>query len=196
MIDIGLLVFAYGIGMIPSAYIYSKFFNNVDVREAGTGNVGAMNTLVNIGWLPGVLTLISDVAKGIIIVHLAMTYGSVETLAILALFILILAHNFNPALDMKGGKGFGNLAGGLILISPLTILGMFALTTVLLIVFKIPRVTAGFATLFFPLVLYSQTHDPSLLIGSVPITLIIVSKHMDTFKAFAGEWRTHHSHND
>lgn len=196
MIDIGLLVFAYGIGMIPSAYVFSKCFKNVDVRETGTGNVGSMNTIVNIGWLPGVLTLMSDVGKGMLVVHLSMAHGSVEPLAILSLFVLILAHNYNPAIDFKGGKGFGNLAGGLILLSPLTIPMMVGLTTALLIVFKIPRVTAGFATALFPLVLYTQTHDLNLLFGSIPITLIIMSKHMDTFREFIGNMSRHHTHTD
>jgi len=86
-----------------------------------------MNTMVNIGVIPGLLTLASDAGKGALVVYLSMRYGSVDSIAILSLFSLILAHNFNPLLNFSGGKGFGNLAGGLIMISPLTIPTMIGL---------------------------------------------------------------------
>lgn len=184
MINVFLMLFAYGIGLIPSAYIFSKLFKQVDIRDTGTGNVGSMNTIVNVGVLPGLLTLMSDAGKGMLVVALTMTHGTIDSLPILALFFLIFAHNYNPILNFKGGKGFGNLAGGLIMLSPLTIPAMIALTTVLLIVFKVPKVTAGFATLFFPAVFYSQTSDLTLLIGSFPITMAIFSKHIDNFKTY------------
>ena len=196
MINFVLILIAYGIGLIPSAYILSKLFKQVDITVTGTGNVGTMNTIVNVGVLPGILTLASDVGKGLLVVWLSITLGTVESIPVLALFFLILAHNFNPFLDFKGGKGFGNLAGGLILLSPLTIPAIIALQTVLLILFKIPKVTAGFATLFFPIVFYSQTSNLTLLIGSFPITIAIFSKHMDNFKTYIENWRIVHHHND
>ena len=134
--------------------MFSKLFNHVDVRLIGTGNVGTMNTMVNIGVIPGLLTLASDAGKGALVVYLSMRYGSVDSIAILSLFSLILAHNFNPLLNFSGGKGFGNLAGGLIMISPLTIPTMIGFTTLLLILFKVPKVTASIVTVCFPVILY------------------------------------------
>ncbi len=196
MINVILLLFAYGIGLIPSAYIYSRVFKHVDITETGTGNVGAMNTIVNVGILPGLFTLLSDVGKGVLVVWLATSFGTVDSIPVLALFFLILAHNFNPFLDFKGGKGFGNLAGGLILFSPTTIPAMIALTTFMLVLFKIPKVTAGFATLLFPVVFYTQTSNLTLFIGSFPITLVIFGKHMDNFKDYFENWRIEHHQNE
>lgn len=196
MINLTLILFAYGIGLIPSAYIFSKLFKQVDITATGTGNVGAMNTIVNVGVMPGILTLLSDVGKGMLVVWLASTFTTVDSLPVLALFFLILAHNYNPFLDFKGGKGFGNLAGGLIIFSPLTIPAMIALTTLMLILFKVPKVTAGFATLFFPFVFYSQTSNLTLFIGSFPITVAIFSKHMDNFKTYLENRRIQHHHNE
>ncbi|MFW5894873.1 MAG: glycerol-3-phosphate acyltransferase [Bacillota bacterium] len=190
MVDIMMLLFAYILGLFPSAYIYSKIFKNVDVRHTGTGNVGTMNTLVNIGVLPGILTLISDFGKGFLIVYLSMRYASVDVVPILALFSMILAHNYNPLLDFQGGKGFGNLGGGLLLLSPITIPTMFAFTTVLLILFKVPKVTAGVAVLFFPIIIYLQTHDVTILLGTIPITLTIFSKHIHNFKDYIADWHS------
>ncbi len=190
MIDISLLLFAYILGLFPSAYVFSKAFKHVDVRHAGTGNAGAMNTIVNIGILPGVLTLLFDAGKGFLVVYLTMTLSNAESVSVLALFLLILAHNYNPLMGFTGGKGFANLGGGLILLSPLTILAMIGLTTVLLIIFKVPRATAGIALPFFPLVIYLQTHNLTLLLGMVPITIVIFFKHIPTLKEYVTEWRS------
>ncbi|MFW5893167.1 MAG: glycerol-3-phosphate acyltransferase [Bacillota bacterium] len=190
MVDVSVLLFAYILGLFPSAYIYSKVLKNVDVRHTGTGNVGTMNTVVNIGVLPGILTLITDAGKGFLVVYLSMRYARVDIIPILALFFLILAHNYNPLLDFRGGKGFGNLAGGLLLLSPITIPTMIAFTIVLLIHFKIPRVTAGVAVLFFPIIVYFQTHDATLLLGIIPITLTIFFKHIHDFKEYIAEWHS------
>ena len=196
MINITIVLFAYVLGLIPSAYIFSKLFKHTDITTTGTGNVGTMNTIVNVGVMPGILTFLSDAGKGFLVVFLSLNHTMGDVLPLLALFSLILAHNYNPLLNFKGGKGFGNLAGGLLLLSPLTIPSMIALTTVLLIVFKIPKVTAGFATVLFPFVFYTQTNDLSLFIGSFPLTITIFSKHIDNFRTYFDHNSVEYHRND
>ena len=63
-IIIGALIAAYLIGSINFAVIFSKLFTGKDVRDSGSGNAGATNTLRTAGKLPGILTFVFDAFKG------------------------------------------------------------------------------------------------------------------------------------
>ncbi len=182
MINIGILLLAYIVGLFPSAYLYSRLFKKVDVRTMGTGNMGGMNTLVHIGILPGILTILTDVAKGYFVVHLALQYGTLQSLGLLALFMLILSHNYNPLLNFNGGKGFANLIGGLLLISPIVIPLSIGTTILLLPIIKVPRVTAGAAVLTLPFYLYWQSGQVYQFTVGFAVMALIFSKHIHNFK--------------
>jgi len=80
-----LIAFAYLLGSIPSGYILGKF-SGVDVRQVGSGNVGATNVAREVGKWQGVLTLLADALKGVVpvAIGLAMTLASAGIAAIAA----------------------------------------------------------------------------------------------------------------
>ncbi len=66
------IVIAYLLGSIPSAYIAGRLFKGIDIRQVGGGNIGAVNTLREIGLVPGFLVLVADIAKGSLAVIIAL----------------------------------------------------------------------------------------------------------------------------
>src|SRR3989338_5104487 len=112
------LVLSYLIGSIPTSYIFAKALKGIDIRQFGSGNVGATNTYRVVGKLPGLLVLIIDILKGLICVALVAklflrlgvtieptTYGMILG------FMAIVGHIWSVFLGFKGGKGVATSAG-------------------------------------------------------------------------------------
>jgi glycerol-3-phosphate acyltransferase PlsY len=121
--------FAYLLGSVPTGYLLG-YFAGVDVRRAGSGNVGATNVARVAGKWLGLLTLLGDAAKGFVpvLIALRMDLGAEVTgLVALAAF---LGHLYPVFLKFQGGKGVATALGALSALAP-------AATGVLLLVFLI-----------------------------------------------------------
>jgi glycerol-3-phosphate acyltransferase PlsY len=110
------LLLAYLIGSIPNAYLFARWFGGRDIRQLGSQNAGAANVVVNVGWLPGVLTLLGDVGKG----YLAALIGGFSfnpLLPFLAPACAIAGHNWPIWLRFRGGGGLATFVGGCLALS-------------------------------------------------------------------------------
>ena len=96
-----LLLASYLLGSIPSGLILSKILNKGDLRKAGSGNIGATNALRVGGRLLGVLTLIFDLLKGLVVIILVRFFEQ-EFIAAYG-FVCIIGHIFPIWLNFKGG---------------------------------------------------------------------------------------------
>jgi glycerol-3-phosphate acyltransferase PlsY len=125
--EILLIAFAYLLGSVPTGYILG-YLSGVDVRKAGSGNVGATNVARVAGKKLGVFTLIGDAAKGFLPVYLAQRLGFDATFVGLAALAAFLGHLYPIFLKFSGGKGVATALGALLALAP-------AATAVLLLVF-------------------------------------------------------------
>jgi len=113
------LLIGYLLGSIPSGYLVGKC-RGIDIRQHGSGNIGATNVVRTLGRPWGVLVFLLDVLKGIIAVQLAIQVLAgiykmpPDHLGILAGFGCFLGHCFPVWLGFKGGKGVAVGAGILI----------------------------------------------------------------------------------
>ena len=110
------VILAYLIGSIPVAYIFGRVLKNLDIREHGSGNMGATNAFRVLGKGPGTLVLILDIIKGIIpvtIIANAFGLGDAFSLVIIAV-AAVAGHNWTIFLGFKGGKGMATSLGVLI----------------------------------------------------------------------------------
>ncbi len=112
---------AYILGSIPTSYIMGKLVKGIDIRDFGSGNVGATNALRILGTKVGVFTLIIDIGKGFLAVDIARMIVSEPTDLILILTGLsaIIGHIFTIFLKFKGGKGVATSAGVFIALVPI-----------------------------------------------------------------------------
>jgi len=184
MIDFFLAVSAYFMGCIPSAFIFGKLFSRRDIRSLGSGNVGAVNVIYNIGRLPGLLTLFADFAKSAFIVWLSVRFGTQFFLPVLAVTLVILGHNYNLFLKFRGGKGLACLVGALLVLCPLNILILFGFIGFLGLVIRGVKAATGVGIFALPAILYIETHDAFFLFASLPACLLIFSRHFGDFRAY------------
>ncbi|MGM0651523.1 MAG: glycerol-3-phosphate acyltransferase [Bacillota bacterium] len=184
MIDLLLAAGAYFIGAIPFAYLCGRLFKRVDIRQAGSGNIGAMNAFRNIGRLPGILTALADIAKGAVAVYLALLYGNLPELHLLSAFLVVLGHNYNIFLGFKGGKGLAALAGVILVLSPLTFLYALTLVIVLFLLIRDINTTFGVGVFSLPLFFYFQTGSIYYALTGLAIALTVAAKHVKDFQAY------------
>lgn len=110
------IMFSYLCGAIPTAYIYGKRLRGIDIREHGSGNVGATNVFRVLGKGPGIAVLVIDIFKGIIPLTLvANVLGLTRVSDLLLLSIAAVSgHNWTIFLNFKGGKGIATSCGVLV----------------------------------------------------------------------------------
>ena len=139
------ILFSYLSGSIPFGLILTKIFRDQDIRNIGSGNIGATNVLRTGNKFLAALTLLLDILKGYIPVIIAEQYfpGLIQLSCLLA----FLGHVFPVWLKFKGGKGVATYLGILLALSiQLGLLFMFTWLTVSLI-FKYSSVSSMFASL-------------------------------------------------
>jgi glycerol-3-phosphate acyltransferase PlsY len=112
-----LVVAAYLCGSLPTG-VWAGRWAGVDVRSAGSGNIGATNVARTAGAVPAILTLIGDVAKGFLPVLLARSLLDDQVLIALAGLAAFLGHLFSVFLRFSGGKGVATAFGVFLALTP------------------------------------------------------------------------------
>lgn len=116
-------VFAsYVLGSVPTGLWLGQRLRGIDIREHGSRNIGATNTMRVLGKKLGAVALACDILKGLIPVLLAQRYGGWEYLPIVCGLAAILGHTFPIFLKFKGGKGVATSAGVFAGLAPLPML--------------------------------------------------------------------------
>ena len=113
-------IIGYLFGSIPSAYLILKKKKGIDITNAGTGNVGAMNSYeITNSKSIGLLVLFLDFIKAVIPVLIILLFlESSFLIASISVLFAIFSHCFNPWLGFKGGRGLATAAGGSAIIFP------------------------------------------------------------------------------
>lgn len=125
MLALVLSVLAYLLGSVPTGYLLGSA-TGVDIRESGSGNIGATNVARTLGWKKGVLTLVLDVAKGLIPAFVALQLNLGIAVAAVAGLAAFLGHLYPIFLRFRGGKGIATALG--------VFLGTMPLAAVVLVV--------------------------------------------------------------
>jgi glycerol-3-phosphate acyltransferase PlsY len=127
------LLASYFVGAIPTSYLFSRLFAGIDLRQHGSGNLGATNLYRVLGWKYAIPAAVVDIAKGLIPVALFAPRVSDSQLFALACGVAaIVGHVFSVFVRFKGGKGVATAAGAMLGLAPLA-LGVSALVWVILV---------------------------------------------------------------
>ena len=180
-----LITTAYLIGSIPSAVWIGKRFYNIDVREHGSGNAGATNTLRVLGKKAGIPVLIIDALKGYLAVMLApWSEYTLDTNAYVNLQLILgasalLGHVFPLFASFRGGKGIASLLGITIAVSPLAALISISIFVLVFILFRYVSLGSMIAALFYPVsvILILKTNSVSLTIFSILVSILVIITH-------------------
>jgi len=130
---------AYFLGAIPTSFIFARLLKGIDIRQVGSGNVGATNVFRAVGKLPALFVLLIDISKGAVAATLIAKYfyssndifDYISYRALLG-YIAICGHVWPVFLGFRGGKGVATIIGATITLAPF----VFALSGIVwLIVF-------------------------------------------------------------
>lgn len=112
-----LILIAFFLGSIPNGLWITRLFYHEDIREMGSGNIGATNVLRNLGWPAAILTYGLDVGKGALAAWLGMkVFGGALNTGLAALFVIV-GHCYSPWLHFNGGKGIATGVGCILAIN-------------------------------------------------------------------------------
>jgi glycerol-3-phosphate acyltransferase PlsY len=189
---------AYLLGSIPFGLILVRIFCKQDIREQGSGNIGATNVIRSGNKGLGAVTFLLDAAKGFVAVlfawqlalHMHQTQLQAQNLAATAAVCAILGHIYTVWLRFKGGKGVATGFGVFLGIAPLS--ALVALIAFIL-VFAISRyvsLASIVAAIVFPVAALVRHHEPltPFMIAVVIVLplLIIVKHHANIRRLLAG----------
>jgi len=178
-----LVLLAYLLGAIPFGLILTKIFGGKDVREHGSGNIGATNVSRVAGPLAGVLTLLFDVLKGAAAVWFTgRLTGHSALWMMLAGSAALAGHCFPVWLGFQGGKGVATALGLFVMLCPLAALAAFVLFLLVFVFWRYVSLASISAAAAMPLLIYflwAPPHAPPLVVtfGTLFAAALVIYKH-------------------
>ncbi len=188
------LIVAYFFGSFPSAFILLKIFGKKDIREHGSGNVGAMNALRTSKSKPVALAvLLLDLLKGAFPVWYALNYLSLDNLAFLLLISgLLLGHLFPVWLKFKGGRGLAVAAGALAVVNPYLVVIWVLSWALFFGILRKHIVASIIATFLLPVIVFftkDYFFTDQILIFTLIVCTLIFQRHLERIPDLVEEKR-------
>lgn len=119
-VEFGLLIVgAYLLGSVPAAYLVAKWSRGIDIRQYGSGNIGASNILRSTSKWLAIPVTIFDIGKGVLAVWVAQLLGLGVMEQIVVGLAAILGHNWPVFLRFQGGRGIFTSLGVILILSPI-----------------------------------------------------------------------------
>jgi len=174
-----LVVFAsYLLGSMIFSVIVGKLVSGIDIRNHGSGNAGATNTLRIMGKGPAIVVFLLDLGKGVLAVWLAKWFVPDQYgVAVICGIAVVLGHNWPIWFNFRGGKGIATTIGMLVTLAflPTLFAGLIAIITI--IITRYVSLGSLLLTAFLPLFIYWMNHPTELLWGSFAILIFAWIKH-------------------
>lgn len=173
------IVISYLIGSIPSGFLLTKYVMRKDVRQYGSGNIGATNVARVMGLKAGILVALFDILKGYLGVMIAQTIlgADFNTAVLFVAAAAIAGHDWSIFLGFSGGKGVATTFGVILRLYPLAFL-IYALIW-LLLVLTTRYVSLGsiIGSMSLPLTLYFTSYDLKHIIFAALLSLFVMYTH-------------------
>lgn len=184
------LLASYLIGSLPTAYLFGRMLKGIDIRKAGSGNVGATNALRVLGKGPGITVLVIDILKGLIVVSFLGDYFAgkeilwqAQNLRIIMGLCCICGHNWTVFLQFKGGKGIATSLGVLLGLA-LRISGLNIVIGILIVIwftvfliFRIVSLASICSAIALPIFSFQFKLPPALIYLSLLLCIFVVIRH-------------------
>ncbi len=175
-----LLILSYFLGAIPFGLVIGKAWRGIDIRDHGSGNIGATNVYRTLGPGPGITVFLADVLKGLVPVLMAKQFAPESAwLAVGCGVMAIVGHTLSVFLKFKGGKGVATSLGVGIGLVPVLAAIAFGIWIVLFAATRYVSVASMLACASVPIMMW-QTREPTptaYKIFGVFIAVYVFIKH-------------------
>lgn len=173
-------IIAYLLGSIPSGLVVGKLGKKIDIREHGSGNLGATNAFRVLGIKAGIVVTLSDILKGTLATVLPLLFAADVSQLVIGLFAVI-GHTYPIFAKFKGGKAVATSSGIILGIYPLLFIIMISTFLVTLYLSKyvsLSSMITGIVSILISL-LYQ---DVGLIIVISLLTLFVIYRHWENIK--------------
>ncbi len=176
------LIFAYLLGSIPTGLLLARLVGGVDIRTAGSGNIGATNVYRTMGRTVGIMTLVGDCLKGLLPVLVAKQLGYAEVWILAIGLAAFIGHVFTIFLRFKGGKGVATALGVFLGVAPLAV--SIVLLVFIIIVWATRYISLGsiLAAAAMPLAVWLMKASAVQISMTAIIALIVIAKHHENIR--------------
>ena len=169
---------SYLFGSIPFGYLFTKILLKKDIRNVGSGNIGATNVLRTGNKLLGYLTLVLDIAKAVVpVIYIKFNYPDLVYISALCAF---LGHLFPMWLKFKGGKGVATLVGILLSINIYYAIVFGTVWILTFVISKYSSLSSLFASISIPI--YLLIIDKGNIIFFIIMFVLIFYTHRENIK--------------
>ena len=169
---------SYLFGSIPFGYLFTKILLKKDIRNVGSGNIGATNVLRTGNKLLGYLTLVLDIAKAVVpVIFIKLNYPDLVYISALCAF---LGHLFPIWLKFKGGKGVATLVGILLSINIYYAIVFVTVWILTFVISKYSSLSSLFASISIPI--YLLIIDKGNIIFFIIMFVLIFYTHRENIK--------------
>ncbi|MCD5390782.1 glycerol-3-phosphate 1-O-acyltransferase PlsY [candidate division NPL-UPA2 bacterium] len=178
------VILSYLLGSIPTSFLLGRL-RGVDLRRQGSGNVGATNAFRVLGPLPGVISLILDIGKGLVaITVLARICGPQPTnwIKILIGLAVIAGHNWTVFLKFKGGKGVATSSGVFLGLAPYAVLFSALLWLIVVPISRYVSLGSILAAISLPVFIWWTEKEITITLFGLLISLLVVIRHQANIK--------------
>lgn len=175
-------ILGYLLGSIPSGYLLARYWKGIDIRQYGSGNIGATNVFRTLGVVPGVIVLLADMAKGVTAVLLARYIVDGTSVELAAAVGALLGHSAPIFLKFKGGKIVATGAGIIFVISPLSGLIGLVLFIASVAITRYVSVGSMLAAVSIPVSFYFLKLSKPYIIFAVVVAVFAIYKHRSNIK--------------
>jgi glycerol-3-phosphate acyltransferase PlsY len=172
---------SYLLGSVPFGYLLVRIFRGEDVRNSGSGNIGATNVSRKSPML-GLLTLLLDALKGTAAVCLTKLFAPSYTVMALAALFAVVGHMFPFWLGFRGGKGVATALGSFAVIAPEAVLIAAGIFIAVVAISRYVSLGSIIAVASFPVLVYKMPayeNTPGALTFMAITSLLIIVKHSD-----------------
>jgi len=176
--EILLLIGAYLLGSVPTGLLLARALG-VNIRETGSGNIGATNVYRTMGRKVGILTLVGDCLKGLLPVLAAKWIGLPDLWIAGIGLAAFLGHVFTIFLGFKGGKGVATALGVFLGTSPLSVLLALSVFALVLYRWRFVSLASIAAAAIIPVLVWLTGGRPEFILMSIAIAGLVIYKHRE-----------------
>ena len=174
-----LLLAAYLIGAFPTSYVVGRLTRGIDLRQHGSGNLGATNAFRVLGWRAAMPIFIGDVAKGFLPVHFFPRLDDAGSITWVLAYgaAAIIGHMFSIYVGFRGGKGVATGAGVFLALAPLAALTSLVIWTLLVFTTGYVSLASIVSAAALPLLIGLTGGDGAVLALSAGLATFVIYAH-------------------
>lgn len=176
MLYILIIVIGYLLGNISSSYLMGKLSRDIDVRQHGSGNLGATNVFRVLGLKEGSIVVLGDVLKGIAATLIGLWLKG-EIGGLIGGMAAVVGHNWPFLLGFKGGKGIATSLGTIIILFPFVSLILFVVWVLVFVISGYVSLASISAAGLLPILVMIFKPSWGNIIGTLLLGALAIYRH-------------------